>query len=72
LTVSLGILGTSVLICAGCAKDPPLDPCAVVIPQGCYTDEEIAQMPILDRPDRSGHFLGNTIRQVYRWQAGED
>jgi len=70
-TVRLGILGTSLLVCAGCATAPSPEPCAIVIPQGCYTDEEIEQMPILDRPDRPGHYVGNTIRRVYRWQAGE-
>jgi len=71
LTASLGVFGTSVLFCAGCASVPPPDPCAVVIPQGCYTDEEIEQMPILDRPDRPGHFVGNAIRRIYRWHMGE-
>jgi hypothetical protein len=38
---------------------------------GCLTDEEIDQMPILERPDRPEHPLGNAVRRVYRWQAGE-
>lgn len=71
VAASFGIFGTSVLLCAGCATGPPPDPCAVVIPQGCYTDEEIEQMPLLDRPDRPGHFVGNTIRAIHRWQMGE-
>jgi len=71
LTASLGVFGTSVLLCAGCAHSPRPDPCAVVIPQGCHTDEEIEQMPILDRPDRPGHFVGNAIRRIYRWHMGE-
>jgi len=28
-------------------------------------------MPILDRPDRPGHFVGNAIRRIYRWHMGE-
>lgn len=70
-TAGLGVFGTSVLLCAGCASGPQPDPCAVVIPQGCYSDEEIEQMPILDRPDRPGHFVGNAIRRIYRWHMGE-
>ncbi len=71
LSGSLGVLGASVLVCAGCATAWRPDAGAVMIPQGCYTDEEIAEMPLLERPDRPGHFVGNTIRRIYRWHTGE-
>ena len=31
-----------------------------------YTLEQIHSMPILERPDRPGHFIGNTLRWQYR------
>lgn len=30
--------------------------------------EKIRAMHILDRPDRIGHFYGNTVRRLHRWQ----
>ena len=32
--------------------------------------EAIHQMPLLQRPDRPGHFYGNTVRRIYRRRHG--
>ena len=32
--------------------------------------EAIRQMPLLTRPDRPGHFYGNTVRRVHRRRHG--
>jgi len=29
-------------------------------------ERRIKQMPLLQRPDRPGHFFGNTVRRIYR------
>lgn len=29
------------------------------------TREQIRQMPLLERPNRPGHFYGNTVRRLY-------
>lgn len=67
----LALAGMGLVLSVGCARGPrvavcPASPCEVGL-----TDEEIDQMPILDRPDRPGHYLGNSIRRVYRMQTGE-
>ncbi len=31
---------------------------------------EIRQMPLLHRPDRPGHFYGNTVRRLHRRRSG--
>ena len=36
-----------------------------------YTIEQILSMPITERPDRPGHFIGNTIRWQYRNQQNQ-
>lgn len=33
------------------------------------TRKEIRAMSIYDRPDRPGHFYGNTVRRVHRWRC---
>lgn len=30
------------------------------------SSRDIKSMPLLSRPDRPGHFIGNTIRRAYR------
>ena len=30
------------------------------------TREQIRQMPLLERPNRPGHFYGNTVRRLYQ------
>jgi len=71
LAASLAALGISVFLCAGCARGPRAEECPVSPCQQWLTEEEIDQMPLLERPDRPGHFLGNSIRRVYRWQTGQ-
>lgn len=36
-----------------------------------YTIEQILSMPITERPDRPGHFIGNAIRWQYRNQQNQ-
>ncbi|MBP3694372.1 MAG: hypothetical protein J6J31_08070 [Thermoguttaceae bacterium] len=34
-------------------------------PQRALTRQEIRNMPLLERPNRPGHFYGNTVRRLY-------
>jgi hypothetical protein len=34
------------------------------------TREEIRSMPIVERPNRPGHFYGNTVRRVHHFRHG--
>ena len=67
----LGVLGISVLFCTGCATPSRPGVYPVSAGRGYLTPEQIEQMPLLDRPDRPGHYIGNTIRQIDRWQTGQ-
>jgi len=71
LAAGLAVLGIAVPLCAGCAGGPRVAECPMSPCQGWVTAEEIARMPILERPDRPGHIFGNTIRRVYRWQTDQ-
>ncbi|MGD9127239.1 MAG: hypothetical protein PVH19_07645 [Planctomycetia bacterium] len=35
-----------------------------------YTRDQIRSMPMVARPDRPGHFFGNTVRALYRARRG--
>ena len=35
-----------------------------------YSREQIRNMPMVARPDRPGHFFGNTVRAIYRTRHG--
>lgn len=35
-----------------------------------YTRQQIRNMPMVARPDRPGHFFGNTVRAIYRSRRG--
>lgn len=32
--------------------------------------EQIRSQPLLHRPNRPGHFYGNTVRRVHHWRGG--
>ena len=34
------------------------------------TRAEIRSMPLLERPNRVGHFYGNNVRRVHHWRHG--
>jgi len=34
------------------------------------TREQIRQMPLLERPNRPGHFYGNTVRRIHGRRVG--
>lgn len=36
------------------------------IPASYLTPDMIRRMPMVARPDRPGHFIGNTVRRFYR------
>ena len=71
LATSLVVLGIGLLLFAGCARGPGFAECPVSPRQGYFTPEEIDQLPILERPDHPGHFLGNAIRRIYRVQTDQ-
>ncbi len=70
LAIVLLAMGVGFSLTAGCATGPPYEVPRFYPGYGCLTDEQIEQMPLLDRPDRPGHFLGNTIRAIDRWLNG--
>ncbi|GEM_PF-4194447 len=60
------ILIVGIILGAFCATPPQpvfADPAARAL-----TREEIRSMPILARPNRFGHFYGNTVRRRYHRQ----
>jgi hypothetical protein len=71
LAASLAVLGIGLLLFAGCARGRGFAECPVSPCQDYLTSEEIDQMPILERPDRPGHILGNAIRRIYRGQTDQ-
>ena len=30
----------------------------------------VRSMPLLERPNRPGHFYGNTVRRLHHWRGG--
>ncbi|MBI1248610.1 hypothetical protein GC197_12315 [bacterium] len=34
------------------------------------TRAQIRSMPLLERPNRIGHFYGNNVRRVHHWRHG--
>ena len=34
--------------------------------------QEIRQTPLLERPNRPGHFYGNTVRRLHKLQVGRN
>ena len=66
------VVGVALGLCviAGCATGPPYEVPRLYPGYGCLTDEQIEQMPLLERPDRPGHCIGNTIRAIDRWLNG--
>ena len=70
VSVRVCLVGISVLLVIGCATGPPRY--SYPGPAGGLTPEQIRQMPLLERPDRPGHVLGNSIRRIYRWCSGRE
>jgi hypothetical protein len=65
--------GLAIGICClgGCASDPRPSPYSASADAGSLSREQIREMPLLDRPDRPGHFVGNSVRSVNRWFNGD-
>ncbi len=70
LSIVLLALGMGLWLTAGCATGPPYEVPHFYPGYGCLTDGQIEQMPLLERPDRPGHCVGNSIRAIDRWLNG--
>jgi hypothetical protein len=68
---AFGGMAMGLCLAAGCATGPPSESCLPCPGMGCLTNERIGQMPLLERPDRPGHCVGNAIREIDRWLHGE-
>jgi hypothetical protein len=64
LTACLLVLSTFSMIRAAEAS-PTLKSSRPTTPTTQMTPQTIRQMPLLERPNRPGHFIGNTIRGMY-------
>ncbi len=64
------VMAAGLWLAAGCATGPP-GAYHYYPGYGCLTDEQIEELPLLDRPDRPGHCLGNSLRAIDRWLNGE-
>jgi hypothetical protein len=71
LLSAIGGMAAGLCLVAGCATGPPPEPCPPCPGPGYLTNEQIEQMPLLERPDRPGHCVGNTIRAIDRWLRGD-
>jgi len=60
LIVATVLCGASCALGAGETARPP-----VAAPYSGTARQEIRQMPLLERPNRPGHFIGNNIRRMY-------
>jgi len=47
------------------AATPTATPSRPAVRSAPMTPQTIRQMPLLQRPNRPGHFIGNTIRGMY-------
>ncbi len=70
LVLAVGGMGMGLWLSLGCATGPPYEVPRFYPGYGCLTDEQIEQMPLLERPDRPGHCVGNSIRAIDRWLNG--
>jgi hypothetical protein len=70
LAIVLGGLALGLSLAAGCATGPP-GAYHFYPGYGCLTDDQIEQLPLLDRPDRPGHCVGNTLRAIDRCLSGD-
>ena len=65
-TVLASLIVVTVLSAASCAMGAGAGVRTPVAPVYSGTArQEIRQMPLLERPNRPGHFIGNTIRSMY-------
>ena len=74
------IWATIVIVLAGVqfsSASEPVRQSTVVYPSsysnasyGHMTPQQIRQMPLLARPNRPGHFYGNTVRRIYYRRHG--
>ena len=66
---------TVIIVLAGVqfsSASEPVQKSTTVYPaaKSYLTAEQIRQMPLLERPNRPGHFYGNTVRRIYYRRHG--
>jgi hypothetical protein len=65
LTACLLVLSTFSMIQAAEGSPTPKSSRPVTTTTKNMNPQTIRQMPLLERPNRPGHFIGNTIRGMY-------
>ena len=70
--LTIGLLGTLMLTLpqSVSAQTQATGNTAATVRMTPTSPETIRQMPLLERPDRPGHFYGNTVRRINRRRAG--
>ncbi|NLE36987.1 MAG: hypothetical protein GX621_03085 [Pirellulaceae bacterium] len=64
-SVLIFLSGIQFTSAAETTRNPRAMNSAVPVSNATLTREQIRQMPLLERPNRPGHFYGNTVRRLY-------